>query len=137
MESKRLNILDICNYLVPGYSNDQLLKAYDRTAQKGSLHGVQRRIATHVESDESSEEDVIEQGVGQSKWYDSTMIGPMLISQTKSFDAIHVRCFNHFRDKCKEQLKSSNVSEEAQKELLTDIFGHCIGDTLEKGTFYC
>ncbi len=46
--------------MVPGYSNDQLLKAYDRTAQKGSLHGVQRRIATHVESDESSEEDVIE-----------------------------------------------------------------------------
>ena len=80
--------------MVPGYSNDQLLKAYDRTAQKGSLHGVQRRIATHVESDESSEEDVIEQGVGQSKWYDSTMIGPMLISQTKSFDA-----YNNFFSK--------------------------------------
>ena len=95
-----------------------------------------------------------------------TMIGPMLISQTKSFDAynyffskilslnkdtrgilafgtdgeeelyramrfgfphaIHLRCFNHFRDNCKEQLKSSNVPEEAQKQFLAHIFGHRI-----------
>ena len=103
-----------------------------------------------------------------------TMIGPMLISQTKSFDAynhffskiislnkdtrgilafgtdgeeelykamrfsfphaIHLRCFMHFRDNCKEQLKSSNVPEIAQKEFLADIFGRRVGDTLERGT---
>jgi hypothetical protein len=105
-----------------------------------------------------------------------TMIGPMLISQTKSFDAynnffskilslnkdtqgilafgtdgeeelsramrfsfphaIHLRCFNHFRDNCKHQLNSSNVPEEAQKEFLADIFGRRVGDMLEKGAFY-
>ena len=104
-----------------------------------------------------------------------TMIGPMLISQTKIFDAynhffsklislnkdtrgimafgtdgeeelykamrisfphaVHVRCFTHFRDNCKDQLKSSNVPEEAQKDFLFDIFGRRVGDTLEKGTF--
>lgn len=103
-----------------------------------------------------------------------TMIGPMLISQTKSFDAynhffskilslnkdtrgilafgtdgeeelyramrfsfphaIHLRCFNHFRENCKEQLKSSNVPDEAQKEIVADIFGRRVGGTLEKGT---
>ena len=106
-----------------------------------------------------------------------TMIGPLLISQTKSFDAynyffgkiislnkdtrgvmafgtdgeeelyramnfnfpyglhnaIHLRCFNHFRDNCKEQLKSSNVPEDAQKQFLSDIFGCRVGDTWEKG----
>ena len=81
-----------------------------------------------------------------------TMIGPMLLSQTKSFDsynqffskmvslnkgtrgilafgtdgeeelykamkcsfphALHLRCFNHFRDNCKEKLRSSNVPED-------------------------
>jgi hypothetical protein len=48
--------------------------------------------------------------------------------------AIHLRCFTHFRDNCKEQLKSSRVPDEAQKEILTDIFGRRVGDTLEKGT---
>ena len=94
------------------------------------------------------------------------MIGPMLISQTKSLDAynhffskiislnketrgilafgtdgeeelyramrfsfpyaVHLRCFNHFRDNCKDQLKTSNVPEEIQKEFLYDIFGRRI-----------
>jgi hypothetical protein len=94
------------------------------------------------------------------------MIGPMLISQTKSFDAynhffskiislnketrgilafgtdgeeelyramrfsfpyaVHLRCFNHFRDNCKDQLKTSNMPEEIQKEFLYDIFGRRI-----------
>ena len=102
-----------------------------------------------------------------------TMIGPLLISQTKSFDvynyffgkiislnkdtrgvmafgtdgeeelyramafnfpyAIHLRCFNHFRDNCKEQLKNSNVPEDAQKQFLSDIFGCRVGETWEKG----
>lgn len=103
------------------------------------------------------------------------MIGPLLISQTKSFDAynnffskisslnkgargilafrtdgeeelysamrfrfphaIHQRCFTHFRDNCKEQLKSPNVPDENKKEILSDIFGRRVGDTLEKGTY--
>lgn len=101
------------------------------------------------------------------------MIGPMLLSQTKSFDAYHhffskivslnkdageilafgtdgeeelfkamkfsfphashLRCFNHFRDNCKEQLKSSNVPEQEQKQFISDIFGRRVGDTWEKG----
>ncbi len=104
-----------------------------------------------------------------------TMIGPLLISQTKSFDAynyffgkiislnkdtrgvmafgtdgeeelyramtfnfpyaVHLRCFNHFRDNCKEQLKSSNVPEDAQKQFLSDIFGCRVGETWEKGEY--
>ena len=102
-----------------------------------------------------------------------TMIGPILLSQTKSFDsynhffskvvslnkdtreilafgtdgeeelskamkynfpyAIHLRCFNHFRDNCKAQLRLSNVPDQAQKEFLSDIFGRRYGDTWEKG----
>jgi hypothetical protein len=46
--------------------------------------------------------------------------------------AIHLQCFTHFSNNCKEQLKSSSVPDEAQK-ILTDIFGHRVGDTLEKG----
>ena len=103
------------------------------------------------------------------------MIGPMLISQTKTFDiynqffskvvslnkdvrgilafrtdgeeelyramrfsfphAVHVWCFIHFRDNCKDQLKLSNVPEEAQKDFLFDLFSRRIGDMLEKGKF--
>ena len=102
-----------------------------------------------------------------------TMIGPILLSQTKSFDsynylfskivglnkdirkilafgtdgeeelfkamkynfpyAVHLRCFSHFRDNCKTQLRLSNVPDQAQKEFLSDIFGRKIGDTWEKG----
>ena len=100
------------------------------------------------------------------------MIGPILISQTKTFDAynhffnkiislnretrgilafgtdgeeelykamkfnfpnaVHLRCFNHFRDNCKNKLKSSNVPEEAQKQFLFDVFGRRVGDTWEQ-----
>ena len=101
------------------------------------------------------------------------MIGPLLLSQTKTFDAynhffskiislnketrgilafgtdgeeelykamkfsfpyaVHLRCFNHFRDNCKDKLKSSNVPEEAQKQFLFDVFGRRVGDTWEQG----
>jgi hypothetical protein len=105
-----------------------------------------------------------------------TMIGPLLLSQTKSFDsynqffskmvslnkgtrgilafgtdgeeelfkamkfsfpyALHLRCFNHFRDNCKEKLRSSNVPEEVQKEFLYDIFGRQVGEIWEKGSSF-
>jgi hypothetical protein len=104
-----------------------------------------------------------------------TMIGPLLISQTKSFDAynyffgkivslnkdtrgviafgtdgeeelframkfnfpyaIHLRCFNHFRENCKDQLKSSNVPNNTQKQFLSDVFGCRVGETWEKGLY--
>ena len=107
------------------------------------------------------------------KGHHPAMIGPMLISQTKSFDAynhffskivslnketrgiltfdtdgeeklframkfsfpyaVHLRCFNHFRENCKDQLKTSNVPEKIQKEFLYDIFGLRVGETWEKG----
>ena len=35
LKTDRLKFLDICNYLAPGYSYDQFLKAYECTAQKG------------------------------------------------------------------------------------------------------
>ena len=47
--------------------------------------------------------------------------------------AIHLQCFMHFYDNCKEQLKSSNVPEAAQ-EFVADIFGRLVGDTFERGT---
>ena len=47
--------------------------------------------------------------------------------------AIHLRCFSHFMDNCKHQLRSSNVLEKEQKELLFDIFGRRIGETWEQG----
>ena len=102
-----------------------------------------------------------------------TMIGPMLLSQAKSFDsynqffskmvslnkeargilafgtdgeeelfnamrfnfahAVHLRCFNHFRDNCKTQLRLSNVPEHIQKEFLYDIFGRRVGEIWQNG----
>ena len=102
-----------------------------------------------------------------------TMIGPLLLSQKKTFDpynhfftkivslnnetreilafgtdgeeelframrytfpqAIHLRCFSHFMDNCKRQLRLSNVPEKEQKEILFDIFGRQIGETWEQG----
>jgi hypothetical protein len=90
-----------------------------------------------------------------------TMIGRLLLSQTKSFDsynqffskmislnkgtrgilafgtdgeeelynakkrsfphALHLRCFNHFHNNCKEKLRSSNVPQNVQKEFLYNI----------------
>lgn len=49
--------------------------------------------------------------------------------------AVHLRCFNQFRDNCKDQLKSSNVPEDAQKQFLSDIFGRRISETWEKGEY--
>ena len=37
--------------------------------------------------------------------------------------AVHLRCFMHFREICKTQLRESNVPEAQQKEYLADIFG--------------
>lgn len=105
-----------------------------------------------------------------------TMIGPLLLSQTKTFDsyncffskivslnketrnilafgtdgeeelframkycfpkAIHLRCFSHFKDNCREQLRSSNIPEVEQKELLYDVFGQRTGDVWEEGIKY-
>ena len=105
-----------------------------------------------------------------------TMIGPLLLSQKKTFDsynhfftkvvslnkeiremlvfgtdgeeelftamrytfpqAIHLRCFGHFMDNCKRQLRLSNVPEKEQKELLFDIFGRQIGETWEQGNTF-
>lgn len=47
--------------------------------------------------------------------------------------AIHLRCFGHFRDNCKRKLQESGVTEEAQKEFLSDVFGRHHGDIFEKG----
>ena len=47
--------------------------------------------------------------------------------------AIHLRCFSHFMDNCKRQLRLSNVPEKEQKEILFDIFGRQIGETWEQG----
>jgi hypothetical protein len=47
--------------------------------------------------------------------------------------AVHLRCFMHFRENCKTQLKKSNVPEAHQKEILADIFGRRVGDTWENG----
>lgn len=102
-----------------------------------------------------------------------TMIGPLLLSQKKTFEsynhfftkivslnketreilafgtdgeeelframrytfphAIHLRCFSHFKDNCKHQLRSSSVPEIEQNELIFDIFGRRIGETWEQG----
>ena len=51
--------------------------------------------------------------------------------------ALHLRCFTHFRDNCKDKLRSSNVPEMAQKEFLSDIFGRRVGETWEKGQLVC
>ena len=101
------------------------------------------------------------------------MIGPLLLSQTKTFDAynqffsklvslnkevcgilaygtdgeeelfkalsvsfphaLHLRCFIHFRENCKEKLRSSNIPEQIQKEYLADIFGRRVGNVWEQG----
>ena len=101
------------------------------------------------------------------------MIGPLLLSQTKTFDAynqffsklvslnkdvrgilahgtdgeeelfkalsvsfphaLHLRCFIHFRENCKEKLRSSNIPEQVQKEYLADIFGRRVGNVWEQG----
>lgn len=47
------------------------------------------------------------------------------------YHALHVRCFGHFKDNCKEQLKS--VPQEIQAEFLADVFGVYKGNTKEDG----
>ena len=47
--------------------------------------------------------------------------------------AVHLRCFLHFRENCKAQLKKSNIPEAQQKKFLADIFGRRVGDTWENG----
>ena len=47
--------------------------------------------------------------------------------------AIHLRCFGHFRDNCKEKLRESSVPDEIQKDFLSDVFGRRNGDIFEKG----
>ena len=47
--------------------------------------------------------------------------------------ALHLRCFNHFHDNCKDKLKASNVPEQVQKEFLYDVCGRYVEDAWEKG----
>lgn len=47
------------------------------------------------------------------------------------YHALHLRCFGHFKDNCKEQLKS--VPQEVQAEFLADVFGVYKGNTTEDG----
>jgi hypothetical protein len=47
--------------------------------------------------------------------------------------AVHLRCFIHFRENCKAQLKQSNIPQAEQKKFLADIFGRRVGDTWENG----
>lgn len=47
------------------------------------------------------------------------------------YHALHLRCFGHFKDNCKEQLKS--VPQEVQAEFLADVFGVYKGNTKEDG----
>ncbi|CAB4021441.1 Hypothetical predicted protein [Paramuricea clavata] len=47
--------------------------------------------------------------------------------------ALHLRCFIHFRENCKEKLRSSNLPEQVQKEYLADIFGRRVGNVWEQG----
>ena len=45
--------------------------------------------------------------------------------------SLQLRCFGHFKDNCKEQLKS--VPQEAQAEFLADVFRVYKGSTKEDG----
>lgn len=47
--------------------------------------------------------------------------------------AIHLRCFGHFRENCKLQLRKSNVSDTAQNTFLDDVLGKKSGEIYEKG----
>ena len=48
------------------------------------------------------------------------------------YHAIHLRCFGHFRDNCKERLRA--LPREVQKEFLDDLFGRKIdNDRMEAG----
>ena len=48
------------------------------------------------------------------------------------YHAIHLRCFGHFRDNCKERLRL--LPREVQKEFLDDVFGRRIDDdSMEAG----
>lgn len=48
------------------------------------------------------------------------------------YHAIHLRCFGHFRDNCKERLRA--LPREVQKEFLDDLFGRRIdNDSMEAG----
>ena len=49
--------------------------------------------------------------------------------------AVHLRCFNHFRENCKAQLRESNIPESQEKEFLADIFGRRIGNVWERGMY--
>lgn len=46
--------------------------------------------------------------------------------------AIHLSCFGHFKDNCKQKLRQSNVPQEMQQECLDDIFGRKKGEVFEK-----
>lgn len=49
------------------------------------------------------------------------------------YHALHVRCFNHFKDNCKEQLKL--IPQAVQEEFLADVFGRLKGNTKEEGEY--
>lgn len=53
--------------------------------------------------------------------------------KTAMNQAIHLRCFGHFRDNCKLKLRESNVPEQTQLQFLQEIFGKQQGETLEIG----
>ena len=53
--------------------------------------------------------------------------------KTTMNQAIHLRCFGHFRDNCKLKLRESNVPEKTQLQFLQEIFGKQQGETLEIG----
>ena len=48
-------------------------------------------------------------------------------------DAIHLRCFNHFRKNTEKKLRSLNFTDKAAKEILRDIFGLVIENEHQLG----
>ena len=48
-------------------------------------------------------------------------------------DAIHLRCFNHFRKNIEKKLRSLNFTDKAAKEILRDIFGLVIENEHQLG----
>ena len=59
--------------------------------------------------------------------------GPLFKAMERNmYHGIHLRCFGHFRDNCKEQLRA--LPQAVQKELLDDVFGRRIDDvSMEAG----
>lgn len=52
-------------------------------------------------------------------------------------NAIHLRCFIHFKRNIEEKLKSIGIDEGNRKQILFDLFGKQIGSTLEEGIVDC